>query len=1369
MFNGLVTNRSPLRGVLPSLYEQFYKLSYGDVMIAGSNVEVSNRLTLIRRPGNPIFDDNTWNDIQSFDEFPVNKAASDAFGTTLEEIFTMVSQPGALYATLNGTKQLVFADSAAQGQTYMQPIGNSLYFSNGIDNKKWLQSLISWAANFELQGTDGLSGTYPFYSTYMLTGNIYPYSDSRNIQQFIGVAAANITEVEVSDGVLKLTINNSGIPNTTGQVFPLDSTTPTFQIWGCNTATWLNGALITALEAVTLGTTTTVKANYVAPKADQSYGPTADTGYLQQIGTTPVVAITGTSTPAWATPVANTDDNWGATSPTGNIILDGNVLWVNRGASVENWGIQAPDTAPTTSEENSTTTGWKASTYFSAPGIVVIGNNIWQATTEGTTGASDSGFPGSPSIGSGAPLYTGATTYTDGTVVWRCVGNTSSTVWDASTDYGDGTYAGAYPWTGTTTIDGVTYPDGQFLPDWKSGAFVIANASGTPSVFMLQRNIPFSDVNVPISSVYGGGAYLQTSSPYTTVAEGWTAAFFNHAGYGGPGGIVDLSYGGSTGNPVSYGTSTPAAPTANATGLSSLMWNFYTNGTIQVAPMQLDTVTAAGEAGVGSYTTPWPGSPSDAFEFLQWGRIRIPVPGMNITFTINASDAAWFGIEASAGATYVSGSTTTYQGLPSSVAPGNSSFGGRTLTPWNGYPIMGGWNGANNGQTMSITINFPNAGVYGIEFCYGKNSGGGSYDHVVFFCTANGSLIVPEAADVQPFLESSTTTPPFGSAGFSTTPAAQNSYVSALENSNNAAGTSFGAQGQAFQGNQLAWYNLGPVTSFAWPATTPVTLPSTLVIDTNSNEERSYESGVSGTTQPTWQSSLYAITQDTLAGGTLSWINEGAIPAQNNTPGTITATSTQGWIYWIALVNTLDQTVSNLSPASLGTGPIIAGNITIPAGSGIDITTLDPQVDYVAIFRTTDNGSTPLLVPGLGNTYWTLPITTYLQNGYIDTTADIDLDTEVEGAEAGENTPPITGAVNLSYHLSRGWYSIGNIVYYTSGPTAPSGNGNGTSPLNFDTLPSRVVRLVPTAIGMLVMTVSDMYIIAGNGTSSNPILPAVPYLQGVGLANYNALDINGALIGFSTTDKQFLIFDPSAGLNYAGYPIGDQLRLNNGQPGQSWVAADTYVAWYTNGEDQAWFLGDGQFGWYKLIATPAPENVMCWSPFATIAGSSISAIAAIETSPGVHNLLIGPSGSGNIFARNLNATTDGGSGISNGTAYKASAVFGSYILALPGQIAKIAFITTNSVRVGSPLIIGLLFNEALPYFQGSFDILKRWEPDPPNVPQSKSFYKQRFYMAEDHEQTAYCTDLQFLIQWPAEAAMNELNTFSIWGAYEVEA
>src|ERR1017187_439263 len=146
VFNGLYTNRSPLRGSLPSMYESFYKVSYGDVMIAGSNVEVSNRLTLVRRPGNSIFagaSGSTFTDIQSFNEFRVNKSAADAWGLTLEEIFTMVATPGKLSASLNGVNQQVFPDacnaSQSLGPIYEQAIGNELYFSNGIDNKKWLQ------------------------------------------------------------------------------------------------------------------------------------------------------------------------------------------------------------------------------------------------------------------------------------------------------------------------------------------------------------------------------------------------------------------------------------------------------------------------------------------------------------------------------------------------------------------------------------------------------------------------------------------------------------------------------------------------------------------------------------------------------------------------------------------------------------------------------------------------------------------------------------------------------------------------------------------------------------------------------------------------------------------------------------------------------------------------------------------------------------------------------------------------------------------------------------------------------------------------------------------------------------------------------
>jgi hypothetical protein len=84
------------------------------------------------------------------------------------------------------------------------------------------------------------------------------------------------------------------------------------------------------------------------------------------------------------------------------------------------------------------------------------------------------------------------------------------------------------------------------------------------------------------------------------------------------------------------------------------------------------------------------------------------------------------------------------------------------------------------------------------------------------------------------------------------------------------------------------------------------------------------------------------------------------------------------------------------------------------------------------------------------------------------------------------------------------------------------------------------------------------------------------------------------------------------------------------------------------------------------------------------------------------------------------------------------------------------------------MIIGLLIDEALPYFKGSFDILKNWTYDPPCLKPSKSILSQRFYLAENEEDAAYCRHLQLMCQWPAEAAQNELQSFTLWGAYEIE-
>ncbi len=531
---------------------------------------------------------------------------------------------------------------------------------------------------------------------------------------------------------------------------------------------------------------------------------------------------------------------------------------------------------------------------------------------------------------------------------------------------------------------------------------------------------------------------------------------------------------------------------------------------------------------------------------------------------------------------------------------------------------------------------------------------------------------------------------------------------------------------------------------------------NTYVVDSNNNVQFTTAGGTAGTAAPTWSQILNQNTTDNTITWTLVYL--GAL-----------STFLGGYRYGVAIVNSLDNTVSNILPLSDPTGNFTgAQGIFIPAGSGLESgpntgISIDPQGDYVAIFRTTDGQSTPFLIPGQNGQTWTLPLGEYMALGYNDTTPDTGLNNLISGPISNENTPPAIGAINLTFQFGRIFYSIGNVVYWTSGPSTPVGNGlNGNAPLNFSEVPSLVKRLVPSSAGILVFTVSDVYIIQGTGTTSSPISAAIPLLPGIGLSSYNALDTNGPMIGLFTTDNQFITIDPSSGVSYTGLPIGDQLRLTNGNPGTNWNPANVYVAWHVQGEDQGWYLCDGSSGWYRLMSTPAPESGQTWSPFATITGG-VQAVQSIEVTPGVHKLLLGPTGTGNILQRDLSVFSD------NGVAYPAQATIGSLVLTQPGQVAEIPFIVTDSVKTGTPLTLGFLGDEALPYYTGPIDILKRWVTDPPNFPVSNSLYSQRFYLSELEDEAAAVRHCQIQIIFsPFDTVQNELLTLTIFGAFSQE-
>ena len=241
-FSGINTNRSPLRDARGSRYEEKFIGPAGDALIDGSNLEITNKLTIGRRPGNPIYDTvNEWQNILSFDTFRISKALNDAFGQVTEEIFVIVNEgPSTGYesgnaslSAINSSFQKQVGDSGSApavwesaspsaGQTYGIQVGNEWYFGNGVDNKKWLQSL--FVRSTGNNNTNLPINTYPFMSTFYVDPN-------NNIQQLIGaiVQSANqnppdspslsdiyITSVAVSDNILTITTNaapyNPGSP-----------------------------------------------------------------------------------------------------------------------------------------------------------------------------------------------------------------------------------------------------------------------------------------------------------------------------------------------------------------------------------------------------------------------------------------------------------------------------------------------------------------------------------------------------------------------------------------------------------------------------------------------------------------------------------------------------------------------------------------------------------------------------------------------------------------------------------------------------------------------------------------------------------------------------------------------------------------------------------------------------------------------------------------------------------------------------------------------------------------------------------------------------------------------------------------------------
>lgn len=1365
-FQGLNTNRSPLRmGGMTWIYEKFYG-GQNDALIGGLNTEISNRLTLCRRPGNPVYTNPisgvvsaTFDGVDRFEAFHLLGPTTEDIDVMIDTIGTAGGDEPSIWTGLDATgvtgvfpggskKALVFQKTVAQ-QAYMESVGNTLFFGDGAEQRKWLETVTTWASIT----SDTMSlGQYPYFSTYIIDSNL-------NLQQLIAAALTIEGSDSVTVGTNGTTVTlliEAGQVASTGLIAGPGTTGSLVLIQNLSVVTQLNGAF----GYVTNITGDTITVELTAPVTPHAAATDSGIAIIWNGGT----PTKGATEPTWATIVLAPAATW--PYPSNVLTLDGTALWINRSAptstqaaGIFNWGIKGPTGILGTVAPNIGSGAWAAMTYYSRDAVLIDSNgNLQLVTTPGTGGTVQPTW--STMVGQ-------TTSAVGGTAVWTMIQTAASLTWAAGAIY----------------VPEHVDPSGN--PIYGTGQYIVANAGGTPCLFQLQPSIQPRLVQ-------------QGTSPATNMVTG---------------DYVDLWYYLGEGH---FGLFRPTPATtggASATAsVNSLLFNVGANPNEQ--PMVNFTLTESGE--ISGTTVPYASATSN-YSAVALFSIEISQEFMNATggqcsIVFNHDDGALLGC-AQSGVNW----------------SGPQNFNGQSVSALNGYTLIGG-NNVNNFNADGGVLTFPAAGIYDFEIDYFQNineqslvvqmngytpaptvgpynitscanaSGGSTVyagtfpvgiaspvgqtfkvtgfstnavNNGEFLCTVattthltlsnpNGIAESASALATCKSVVSMVTQPSWPSWGLGSAPG-----YPAVTEQGTYPGNGHGLY--APTGGYLVWNNHGPAIDFVWKSGQNFTGPNDVIIDTNNNQEAPYRTGYTGTTQPTWMTALNALTPDN---PNLVWINEGPQPSVT---GSTLLTVGTGWKYGVALVDTLDDTVSNMSQFSPSTGKFSnAQYVQLPPGYGLPpINQIDPQSDYVAIFRTTDGGATPLLIPGTG-TYplATLPLNEYLKYGYKDTTPDTGLNAELTGAIAGENTPPALGAINLTYHLNRIFYSIGNVVYWTTGPLDPIGNGlNGASPLNFDQMPSLVKRMFPTSIGLLVFTISDVYLIAGQGTANNPIQSGAPYLPGVGLLSYNALDNCGTIIGLLTTDGTQMMIDPGGGFIDSGQPIGNNFGLRNTSVlGQNWNPSLAYITWYVNGEDQAWYVDDGETGWYRLCATPAPETGYSWSPFAQILGGThasptIKAVQSIEVQPGIKRLLIGPYGTGQILRRASLGTPSFQDG---SLSYRAFADLGSLVLVNPGQVAGVNFVTTECVKVGTPLTLGMLFDEAEPYTNVPFSILRNWEPDPTNRPKSRSLLSQRFYVSDDETIDAICRNIQIRIDWGMDTVQNELLTYTVFGSFYQE-
>jgi hypothetical protein len=355
-FTGMWTQRNPLRQA--ALPNQLRQAGYNrfDSLIDGLNREVTSRLTLKRRAGHSVYNSQSFPPINRFHSFRTFSGATETIRVIADAVANVYD------ATGPSTKKVLYAKDAAAGPSFFQTIGNILYWGDGVNQKKYVQSQNVWVTGKTFNSGD-----------FLVDSNL-------NIQVAMGARTANITNVQLLADVVTLTFDRKvTLKFFVGMQVAIASLV---------TAAFLNGSTVT----ITMVNYNQIQFAFV--HAD--YASAADTGTASCAG-----GATGGVEPTWST-------------TRNGITADGAEQWLCKGSAIQNMGIATPTSALNAilAPRAGVFPDWAADTIYSTSLSILDSNaNIQQLTTGGITGGAEPVWN----------VVVGGTT-NDGTAQWTNMG-----------------------------------------------------------------------------------------------------------------------------------------------------------------------------------------------------------------------------------------------------------------------------------------------------------------------------------------------------------------------------------------------------------------------------------------------------------------------------------------------------------------------------------------------------------------------------------------------------------------------------------------------------------------------------------------------------------------------------------------------------------------------------------------------------------------------------------------------------------------------------------------------------------------------------------------------------------------------------------